>query len=130
MKEITRTTTAETKNLEVRRSFQQKRVTRIFLWILLLFLVCYIPGAIIVYTLQFCTICSCEYIHVMRDVTFYLLTVNSCMNPFVYAFKNKHYRHAIMALLWTHSRKKISTQTSLTTSRKNTSRYGEPTTNN
>ena len=40
MKEITRTTTAETKNLEVRRSFQQKRVTRIFLWILLLFLVC------------------------------------------------------------------------------------------
>ena len=129
MKEITRTTTAETKILEVKRTFQQKRVTRVFLWILLLFLVCYIPGAIIVYTLQFCTICSCESIHVMRDVSFYLLTVNSCMNPFVYAFKNKHYRHAIMAL-WTHSKKNIYIQTSLRTSRQNTSRCGRQTTNN
>ena len=25
----------------------------------------------------------------MRDIGFYLITVNSCMNPFVYAFKNK-----------------------------------------
>lgn len=25
----------------------------------------------------------------MRDIAFYLITVNSCMNPFVYAFKNK-----------------------------------------
>ena len=131
MKEITRTTTAETKKLEVKRTFQQKRVTRILLWILLLFLGCYIPGAIIIYTLQFCMTCSCESVHVMRDVSFYLLTVNSCMNPFVYAFQNKHYRHAIMAV-WTRSRKKIYAQTSLTTSRKNTTRtrYGEQTTNN
>ena len=25
----------------------------------------------------------------MRNIGFYLITVNSCMNPFVYAFKNK-----------------------------------------
>ena len=95
-----------------KKIFQQTGVTRVLLWILLLFLACYIPGAIIVYTLQFCTVCSCESIHVMRDVSFYLLTVNSCMNPFVYAFKNKDYRDALIAL-WTRCRKKMYTETAI-----------------
>ena len=95
-----------------KRIFQQTGVTRILLWILLLFLACYIPGAIIVYTLQFCTVCSCESIHVMRDVSFYLLTINSCMNPFVYAFNDKDYRDALIAL-WTRRRKKMYTQTAI-----------------
>ena len=93
--------------LEARRISQQKRITRVLLWVLVLFVVCYIPGAAVIYTLQLCTksstlksnaICSCKYYHIMRDVSFYFLTVNSCMNPFVYAFRNKHYRHALMAL--------------------------------
>ena len=95
-----------------KKMFQQTGVTRVLLWILLLFLACYIPGAIIVYTLQFCTVCSCESIHVMRDVSFYLLTVNSCMNPFVYTFKNKDYRDALIAL-WTRCRKKMYRQTAI-----------------
>ena len=119
MKEITRTTTSETKMLEAKRTYQQKRITRVFLWVLLLFLACYSPGTIVVYILQFCKTCSCKSIHIMRDVSFYILTVNSCMNPFVYAFKNKHYRHAFLEL-WTRSRKKIYTLTSFITSRKDT----------
>ena len=95
-----------------KKMFQQTGVTRVLLWILLLFLACYIPRAIIVYTLQFCTVCSCESIHVMRDVSFYLLTVNSCMNPFVYTFKNKDYRDALIAL-WTRCRKKMYRQTAI-----------------
>ena len=51
-----------------------------------------------VYILQFCGTYNCESIHVMRDTTFYLLTRNSCMNPFVYALRNKHYRQAFIEL--------------------------------
>ena len=97
----------ETKVLEVKRAYWQQRVTRIFLWILILFLCCYTPGTIIVYILQFCTKCDCEFIHIMRDIAFYLITVNSCMNPFVYAFKNKHYKYAFRELWW-RSRAKLT----------------------
>lgn len=95
---ISRTTPTETKMQELKRTSQQKKVTRVFLWILLLFLACYIPAAIVVYILQFCTACDCESIHLMRDTGFYLITVNSCMNPFVHGFKNKHYREALAAI--------------------------------
>ena len=118
MKEISRTTSNETKMLESKRTLQQKKVTRVFLWILVLFLACYIPATIIVYILQFCMICNCESIHVMRDTTFYLLTVNSCMNPFVYALKNKHYRHALTQL-WKNSRDSMSSLTRLLSLRGN-----------
>ena len=34
----------------------------------------------------------------MRDASFYLITVNNCMNPFLHALKNKHYRDALSEL--------------------------------
>ena len=117
MKDITKTTTNEKSMLEMKRKFQQKRVTRVFLWVLILFLACYFPGAIVVYVLQLCTECTCEVIHITRDIAFYLITINSCMNPFVYAFKNKHYKQATYEI-WTRSRIKLSSQTSIASSRK------------
>ena len=107
----------ETKVLEVKRAYWQQRVTRIFLWILILFLCCYTPGTIIVYILQFCTKCDCEFIHIMRDISFYLITVNSCMNPFVFAFKSKHYKFALREL-WERIRA-ILTQNKPTTAKGN-----------
>ena len=106
MNEINATATPETKKLKVKRTFWQQRVTRIYIWILVLFLGCYTPGAIVVYILQFCAKCNSEIIHIMRDIAFYLVTVNSCMNPFVYAFKNKHYRYAVREL-WKRSTAKL-----------------------
>ena len=117
MKDITKTTTNEKSMLEMKRKFQQKRVTRVFLWVLILFLACYFPGAIVVYVLQLCTECTCEVIHITRDIAFYLITINSCMNPFVYAFKNKYYKQAAYEI-WTRSRIKLSSQTSIASSRK------------
>ena len=119
MKTITRTTSTHEKILEAKRTSEQRRVTRVLLWILILFLACYIPGTICVYILQFCTKCNCEFIHIMRDTSFYLLTINSCMNPFVYAFKNKHYRHAVVELC-KRSRRKMSTLVSITSFQRNT----------
>ena len=109
LKEIIRTTTNETKMLEIKRNYQQRRVTRVFLLIFVFFLACYIPGAIVIYVLQFCKKCTCETIHIMRDVSYYLITINSCMNPFVYAFNHKHYKNAACKIL-TSSRRKCSTK--------------------
>ena len=53
----------------------------------------------------------------MRDIAFYLITVNSCMNPFFYAFKNKHYKYALRELWW-RSRAKL-TQGKFTTPKGN-----------
>ena len=118
MKRITTTKTSESKFFEVRRTSQQKRVTRVFLWILILFLVCYIPAVIIAYILRFCKTCNCEFTHILRDFNIHLLLLNSCMNPFVHASKNKHYRRTF-GELWTRCRKKLSMLWSLITSRNN-----------
>ena len=67
LKEIIRTTTNETKLLEIKRKYQQSRVTRVFLLIFVFFLAFYTPGAIVLYVLQFCKKCICETIHIMRD---------------------------------------------------------------
>ena len=67
LKEIIRTTTNETKLLEIKRKYQQSRFTRVFLLIFVFFLAFYTPGAIVLYVLQFCKKCICETIHIMRD---------------------------------------------------------------
>lgn len=45
--------------------------------------------------LKLCKSCSCMSIEIARDMAFYKITVNNCIQPFLYDFKNKHYRHAI-----------------------------------
>ena len=99
LKEIIRTTSNETKLLEIKRNYQQRRVTRVFLLIFVFFLACYTPGAIVIYVLQFCKKCTCDTIHIMRDVSYYLITINSCINPFVYVFNHKHYKNAACEIL-------------------------------
>ena len=118
LRKITRKTTSHSKLFEVKRTSQQKRITKVFLLILLLFLVCYIPAVITVYTLQFCKICNCESIHILIDFNIHLLTLNSCMNPFVHTSKNKHYRLAFEELR-SRSRKTLVMLWSLTSSRNN-----------
>ena len=118
MKRMTAKTTSESKLFEARRISQQKRVTGVFLWILILFLVCYIPALIITYTLQFCKTCNCESIHILTDFNIHLILLSSCMNPFVHTFKNKNYRLALVEI-WTNIRKKLLMPCSLTTKRNN-----------
>ena len=91
--------------VKVKKKFQQAKVTRIYLWVLVVFLICYCAAAIFVYILQFYSKYDCNFIHIMRDIAFYLITLNSCVNPFVYAFTSKHYRNALRELLRCRRRK-------------------------
>ena len=98
MKKITKTTSIQGKIMEAKKASQERKVTAVFLWILVLFLICYIPAIIIIYILQFYKTCNCDFLHIMRDASFYLITVNNCMNPFIHALKNKHCRDALSEL--------------------------------
>ena len=98
IKELTKTENGHGKISEASRKLQQNRVTRVFLWIMSLFLICYIPATIAVYALKFHSNCNCEFIHIMRDISFYLVSVNSCINPFVHAFKSEHFKDAFLVL--------------------------------
>ena len=105
---LTRTIITASTMVKVKRKFRQAKVTRIYLWVLVVFLICYFPAAIVVYILPFYSKCDCNFIHIMRDIAFYLITLNSCVNPFVYAFTSKHYRDAVRELLRSRRRKVFS----------------------
>ena len=62
-------------------------------------MVVYIPSLVMTYLLQFCQGCGCLVHHVMRDVTFLLVSCNSFLNPFVYAMRVKAVRRAVYVLL-------------------------------
>ena len=93
----TSTKSQDSKHTE-RRSLQLKRVTKTYLWILFMFLVCYIPAPVCVYILKFCKTCSCEITYLMRDVSYYFIAGNSCMNPFVCLLKHRNYRNKLRYL--------------------------------
>ena len=84
--------------MEYRRMRTEKKVTRAFLYILGLFVCCYVPAIIMIYILQFCEKCSCNLRHVMRDLQFILVSANSAMNPFVCTIRLGPFRRSIIAI--------------------------------
>ena len=84
--------------LDEKHDIKQEKITKLYLKILLLFLLCNTPATVFIYVMEFCSTCSCLSIHILRDITYILATANSCVNPFIYATTYKHYRRAIMVI--------------------------------
>ena len=97
--EKTKTSIVKRSALEEKHDKKQEKITKLYLKILLLFLLCYTPATVFIYVMEFCSSCSCLYIHILRDITFILATANSCVNPFIYATTYKHYRRAIIMFI-------------------------------
>lgn len=74
-------------------------VTKTYIIVSVVFLACYIPALMIIYTMNWCSTCSCFAIHIMRDLQFIVVIVNSSVNPFLYAIRFAHFRRAICKLL-------------------------------
>lgn len=77
----------------------EKKVTKTFLFMLALFICCFLPSLILIYIISFCGSCDCEFIHWARDFNYVLIMANSSMNPFVFAWRLQPYRKAFVKIL-------------------------------
>lgn len=77
----------------------EKKTTKAFLYILIVFTLFNIPSCIMAYVINFCVTCSCDAIHWLRDFQFLLALFNCASNQFLYALRMPMFRKAIVNIL-------------------------------
>ena len=77
----------------------QRRITEMFLVILIAVLCCYVPSTALIYAMNFCESCTCDEIHAFRDLQFVFVIANSSVNFFCYAFRSPKFRSAFKVIL-------------------------------
>lgn len=85
----------------------EQKITKTFLIMLSLFVLCYMSACAFIYLLNLCDVCSCLVMIVSRNLQFLLILSNSCMNPFVYSWRLRNYRRAFLYVI-TFGQKGIS----------------------
>lgn len=75
------------------------KLTKTYLVIISIFLACYFPACVAIYTMKLCASCSCTTLRYLQDVQFIIIAIQSALNPFVYAFRFKQFRDAVMEIL-------------------------------
>lgn len=76
-----------------------KRVTTTFLWMLVLFLVNYLPVLLVVLYMNLCEHCSCEFIHVSRDLVFLSILSSGLFRAVNFIVRLTALREAVKSLL-------------------------------
>lgn len=89
----------ETERAQKRNMMWERRVTQAYLIVLAVFLACYVPSCLMIYLMNMCTSCSCDMIHWFRDMQFILVTINSLLNPYIYAFRLSPLRRALFHII-------------------------------
>lgn len=84
----------------------EKKVTRVFFLILLLFCVTYLVGTVMICVVYLCTTCDCIFIHVLRDLQFLFILTNSCMNPLICITQLGHFKSSLKSLFCSRKRLK------------------------
>ncbi|XP_057304030.1 melanocortin receptor 5-like [Hydractinia symbiolongicarpus] len=87
MKKQLRITSSSVEDSHLDRCMVERKVTRVFITILAIFIATYIPATIMIYILQYCKTCDCTFRHYLRDLQFLLISLNSCLNPFIYLLR-------------------------------------------
>lgn len=83
---------------KTRHFAQERKITRVFLTMLSTFLCTYFPALILVYILQFCLSCSCDFRHILRDIVFVLVPSSSGLNPLICILKLPYIKEAVIAI--------------------------------
>ena len=86
----------------------EQKVTRAFMVMLCVFIAFYIPAVLMIYVLQFCKICSCDLLYVLRDLQFLLVSSNSCVNPFIYSFRITQFRDSVKSFFYRRIKNRVS----------------------
>ena len=80
------------------RSNIQKRVTRTFLIMVVVFIVTYLPTCVLMIYMNVYTKCDCDLIHVMRDLSILSIASSSTLRSLNFILTLKHVREAIVQL--------------------------------
>ena len=81
------------------RSAAQKRVTRTFILMIILFIVSYLPTCAMVLYMNFCQRCNCGAVHIMRDMSFMLIACSSPLRALNFIFTQRHVKNTASDLL-------------------------------
>ena len=86
---------------ELKKSFVQgeRRVTKTFIIMLLVFLVSYLPTGIMVIYMNSCAHCNCTLIHSMRDLTFLCMVSGALFRPINFICRLKILRRAVKNII-------------------------------
>lgn len=76
----------------------EKRITRVLLVVLAVFLLTYVPALAMLNVTQHCLQCSCHLRFNVYVIRYVLLVSNSAWNPFIYTMHMKSYRMSIELL--------------------------------
>ena len=106
----------EGNKFRMKRLEREKNVTKTLLVIMLAFIGTYIPVVTMIYVLQFCNTCNCNFLHVLRDFQYLLGIANSCVNPFICTIRMNQFKKSILALCTCCSAKVTPTPTTINTS--------------
>ena len=91
--------TVSSSNLHIIAVQWERKLTRMFLVVLVAFLCCYGPSTVFIYAMSFCESCSCETFHWFRDLQFLFAIMNSSVNFYCYALRSTRFRRAFVSIL-------------------------------
>lgn len=77
----------------------ETKLTKLYLIMLGVFLLCFVPSCLFIYIMHFCSACDCVAIHWLRDMSFLLVLTNSSLNPVLYSLKMKKFRKAFVSMI-------------------------------
>ena len=77
----------------------ERKITKMFLVVMVAMLCCYGPSTVFIYTMSFCESCSCDALHWFRDLQFLFVILNSSVNFYCYALRCPRFRNAFAYIL-------------------------------
>lgn len=77
----------------------ENKLTKLYMMMLGVFLLCFVPSCSFIYVLYFCSACDCVTIHWLRDMSFILVLSSSSLNPVLYSLRMKTFRKAFKSML-------------------------------
>ena len=107
--------TASEKNI-ARHCAKEKKVTRAFFVILVVFIVSYIPGLAFLNIMYYCKRCTCKLKYDLYHIRYLLSVTNSSMNPYIFMILFKGFRDSIKTMLKIATNQEITHNPSQSTS--------------
>ncbi len=88
-----------TRRVSISLELRQKKVTRVFLVVIILFLACTAPAEIFIYIINFCSKCPCTLIHTLQDLQPLFVMSTGAINPFVCTLRLPAFRSSLCQIL-------------------------------